>query len=82
MRYGVVLPIMLRVEAMIEGSDSSVSITEMSSAAWTMGQTVWVMKSNRPFGTGFRFSSVKKESMPPPNAMPGNSFRAAAAISS
>ena len=50
---------MLRVEATIEGMASSVSITEMSSAAWTMGQTLWVMKSNRPFGTGLRFNSVK-----------------------
>ena len=73
---------MLRVEAMIEGIDSSVSITEMSSAAWTMGQTLWVTKSNSPFGTGLRFSSVKKDSMPPPSVMPGNSLRTAAAISS
>ena len=73
---------MLRVEAMIEGSDSSVSITEMSSAACTIGHTVWVMKSNTPLGAGLRFSSVKNDSMPPPSVTPGNSLRTAAAISS
>ena len=66
--------------AMIAGSASSVSITERSSAACTIGQVVWVTKSSSSAGGRLRLSSVKYEKTPPPSRAPGKAARAAAQI--
>ena len=73
---------MARVDPMIAGRVSSVSITDRSSAAWTIEQVVWVMKSNSSAFGRLRLSSVKVESMPPPIFASGNAARAALAIAS
>ena len=73
---------MARVDPMIAGRVSSVSITDRSSAAWTIEQVVWVMKSNSSAFGRLRLSSVKVESMPPPSFASGNAARAALAIAS
>ena len=49
----------LRVDLMTWGSASSVSITEVSSAACTIGQVVWTTKSSCSAGGRLRLSSVK-----------------------
>ena len=69
---------MALVEAMIAGRVSSVSITDRSSAAWTIEQVVWVTKSKSAAFGRLRLSSVKLESMPPPSFAPGKAARAAA----
>ena len=73
---------MALVDAMIAGRVSSVSIIDRSSDAGTIEQGVWVMKSNSAALGRLRLSSVKVESMPPPSFTPGNTSRAAAAMSS
>src|ERR1700722_3556670 len=74
--------IMALADQMIAGRVSSVYITDRSSAAWTIEQVVWVMKSNSAALGRLRLSSVKVESIPPPSFGPGNAARAAAAMSS
>ena len=52
-------PAIARAEAAIAGSASSVSITERSSAAWTIAEVEKVTLSMRSSGGRFRFNSVK-----------------------
>ncbi len=70
-------PMISRTEAATAGSDSSVSITERSSPAWTFGVVQNVTKSIRSSGGRLRLSSVNVLSMPPPRRTPGNARRAA-----
>src|SRR3984957_17574920 len=73
---------MALVDSIIAGRVSSVSITDRSSAAWTIEQLEWVMKSNNVAFGRLRLSSVKVERIPPPSFGPGNVARAADAMSS
>src|SRR5208282_2113491 len=57
-----------------------VSITDMSSAACTVGAVAWAITSNKPAGGRLRLSSVKKAGVPPTIGRPGNARRSAAAM--
>ncbi|MYI69348.1 MAG: hypothetical protein F4103_11630 [Boseongicola sp. SB0673_bin_14] len=72
---------MALADAKIHLAASRFSINDWSSDAWTAGQTACVTKSNTPCGTGNRFNSAKKATIPPPIGTPGNALLAAVAIS-
>src|SRR3546814_4510050 len=64
------------------GSASSVSWTERSSAAWTIAVVPCVTKSHAALSGGWRLSSVKLVSIPPPTAVPGKASRATSTTAS
>ena len=66
-----------RAVSITKGRDSSDSQIDRSSAACTIGEVVKLTWSTPSAGGRARFSSVKKECMPPPTCTPGNAARAA-----